>query len=144
MWFNRNLGISHPFSPRRFLETYSHWGLCQKPTWKPFSQAQIGGWKRSVHLPAALFSGLASLGGSGLSPYWSTQERSPCYLHKEEKQQRAIPTTFPQGLIPDCETQQQLRIHTNLSAASARHCLWLGPLWQTHNNVPIYYLKVSN
>lgn len=77
---------------------------------------QMGGWRRSVHLPAALHFGLASLAGSGLPPQGKTQAQSPCHLLKEEKQQRALPTTFPQGLVPDYNIPQEPKIDTDLSA----------------------------
>lgn len=70
---------------------------------------------------------------AGASFTRSAQGRSALSPRKGEKQQ---PITFPWELLPDSEIPQKLRINTTLSLVTARHCLWLGPLW--HKCTPMY------
>lgn len=109
--------------------------LCQSPTWKPFSQVQRGGWRSFAHLPAAFLFVLASL--------------CRCFLYKEclgkvciePKQKReAVAYHLSMGTAPwqwnPTETED-----ASLSLVTARHCLWLGPLWHKCTPMYLYIIK---
>lgn len=109
--------------------------LCQSPTWKPFSQVQRGGWRSFAHLPAAFLFVLASL--------------CRCFLYKEclgkvciEPKQKREAVAYPlsMGTAPwqwnPTETED-----ASLSLVTARHCLWLGPLWHKCTPMYLYIIK---